>query len=122
MPVVHSISRSISLAGSLYYPNSVEAAEQHGRQGIMHEADDGGVRQTITGTKRRYRYVWDKPNPTVYAALVALGASAVTIIDHNGATWSALIPIGSPSHSITHGDVASTVATEYAFSCEFWET
>lgn len=124
MPVVtHIVTRAITLEGTAYEPNRVEPDEQHGRQGKLLEADNGLASVVTTGTARRLRYVWEQPDPQVFDALLALAAlGSVTLTDHNGDTWEAVIPISSPTWGITHGDVSSTEGTTYTVTCAFWET
>lgn len=120
MPVSHTITRTVTINGTTYYFSSVRAGENHGRQGETREADDGSSRTTVTGRKKRYVYSLEKSTPALYAALLAL-PDTFSVTDHNGATWTGEVPIGSPSWTVSYGDPTDNSGTEYTVEVEIRE-
>lgn len=95
MTITHTVTRTITMNGTVEYPTSIEPDEQSGRQGENLVADNGGLTVVVTGTKRRWVLTWGSPLPAVVdrvRALYALGT--FTVVDHLAATYSVTVPIG----------------------------
>jgi hypothetical protein len=122
--ITHTVTRTITLNGTVEYPTSIEPDEQSGRQGENLVADNGGLTVVVTGTKRRWVLTWGSPLPAVVnrvRALYALGS--FTITDHLGAVYGVVVPIGGMRWKVAYesGNNTSAGATYPDLTLTIWE-
>lgn len=125
MPVVtHTLTRTVTMNGTVEYPTTVEPAEASGRQGVNLEADNGALTVVVTGTKRRWVIGWDSPLPAVVDRMRALYATgSFTFVDPAGTSYTVRVPIGGLRWGQKHDPGTSTASgTTYpSMTIEVWE-
>lgn len=121
-PVTHTVTRTVTIAGTLEYPTSIEPLFD--ADGALLLAEDGTPTAVWLGSKRAWKLVWDSPRPEVVERLRTRYAAraSFTFVDPYAASYSALIPPNGLGHGVSYEPASKSAAgTTYQLTVEVRE-